>query len=196
VIGEPDLVHGAWTRRSVAIDRGPHFETQFVVWIQAGACYADVRIPFHPHADARCFSGRSGWDADGYRWTHRVDLEDDAPSADDFGTLTWEADALVERGVFPTRDGDVGYEEVWIRMPGSRGRFLALEGPAACLVRVGDHAITVRDRRPAGGTFDAVYRRFDDGTWATVAVIGSDRCLPSPADPPSEWSVVHTGVCP
>jgi hypothetical protein len=192
---EPDLVHGAWTRRSVAMDHGPHFETQLVVWLQAGACYADVRVPFHPDADTRCFTGRSGWDLDGFRWTHRVDLEEGAPAADDFGTLDWEGDSLVERGMFPTADGEISYEEIWVQMPGSRGPFLALEGPGSCLVQVGDHAITVQDRRPDGGTFDAVYRHFDDGAWTSIAVIGSDCDLPTPADAPSDWCVVHSGVC-
>jgi hypothetical protein len=55
-------VHGAWMRRSAAIDDGPAFETQFVIWLQAGSCYADVRVPLHPAADERCFAGRSGWE--------------------------------------------------------------------------------------------------------------------------------------
>jgi hypothetical protein len=192
---EPDFVHGAWARRSVAIDGGPPFETQRVVWIQAGTCYADVRVPFHRSAGERCFSGRSGWDVDGYRWGHRVDLEAGA-SADDVGDLSWEGDALIERGTFPTGAGEVAYVEQWVRLPGWRGPFLALEGDNACLVRTGDHAITVEDRRPSGGPFVAAYRRLQSGEWVIVAAIGAGDCLPTPARPPDDWVVVHRGGCP
>jgi hypothetical protein len=192
---EPDLVHGAWTRQSVAIGGGPPFETQHVVWIQSGTCYADVRIPFHPGADERCFTGRSGWDGDAYRWTHRFDLEIGAPSADDVGELTWNGDTLVERGMFPTADGAVAYEERWVRLPESRGPFLALEGDATCMVRSGSHVITVADQRPTGGEFAAAYRRLRDGAWATVLTIGPADRLPSPDDAPEGWQIVHRGRC-
>ncbi len=107
-------VHGAWTRRSATIDGGAAFETQFVVWLQAGSCYADLRVPLHPDAGERCFAGRSGWDGEGFRWTHQLDLEPGSPGDDDIGSLAWEADALIERGLFPTPGGPVAYEEEWI----------------------------------------------------------------------------------
>ena len=193
--GEPDCVQGAWTRQSVAIDGGEPFETQRVVWIQAGVCYADVRVPFHPAATERCFTGRSGWDIDGYRWTHRVDLEVLSPAGDDLGDLSWEDDTLIERGQFPTETGVVSYEERWVRLPDWRGPFLALEGDSTCMVRSGGHAITVADRRADGGAFVAIYRRLCDGEWPPVLTIGPADDLPSPADPPDSWHVVHRGVC-
>ena len=191
---EPDLVHGAWTRQSASIGGGPRFETQRVVWLQAGTCYADLRVPLHPAADTRCFTGRSGWDGERYRWTHHLDLEGDAPAADDVGDLGWEDGALVERGMWPTGAVAVAYEERWIPLPGPRMPYLALEAPGCSLVRVGDHALTVTDRRPDGGPFSACYRVLDGGHWQIVAAIGEGASLPDPNSAPSRWSVVHRGL--
>jgi hypothetical protein len=190
----PDFVHGAWTRRWVVIDGGPRFETQHVVWVQSGTCYADLRVPFDAAAAERCFTGRSGWDVDGYRWAHHLDLERGVP-ADDVGQLEWDGDLLVERGRFPTEDGLVPYEEGWARLPGWDGTFLALEADTACLVRCGDHAITVEDRRWNGGSFAAAYRRLQHGAWVTVATIGDGERLSTPAQLPRRWRVVHRGDC-
>jgi hypothetical protein len=198
--GEPDLVQGPWTRRSASIDGGPHFETQFVVWLQAGTCYADLRVPLHPAADQRCFTGRSFWVGDTYRWTHALDLEANdgraTPAADDFGDLRWDGDTLVETGMFPTGRGTIAYEEVWVRLPGGDSPWLALESPGRCLVRVGNHAITVVDARDGGGSFAAVYRVLTPEGWRAEATIGAVDGLPDPdtaADEPG-WKVVHRGT--
>jgi hypothetical protein len=194
--GEPDLVQGAWTRRSASIDGGPHFETQLVVWLQAGTCYADLRIPLHPDADHRCFTGRSFWEGDAYRWTHHLDLETvngvPSPAIDDVGELTWVDDTLVERGMFPSQDGPIPYEEIWARLPEGDGSWKALEAPDGCLVRVGDHAITVVDHRGAGGDFAACYRTLGPDGWRVEAGIGAADALPCPDDA-IDWKVVHSG---
>jgi hypothetical protein len=190
----PDLLHGAWTRRSVSIGGGPAFETQTVVWLQAGTRYADLRVPFHPEADERCFAGRSGWDGDRYRWTHRLDLEGTETAAgDDTGELTWEDGAVVERGMFPTADGVVPYEEAWVRLPEADGPWQALEAPHACLVRVGRHSITVVDRRAGGGGFAACYRVQRSGRWRIELAIGDATTLPAPGDVRRDWRLVHAG---
>jgi hypothetical protein len=82
----------------MAIDGGEAFETQHVYWLQAGPCYADLRVPFHPAATARCFAGRAGWDDGCFRWAHRLDLE--AANPEDVGELAWEDGRLIERGWF------------------------------------------------------------------------------------------------
>ncbi|MFI5040844.1 MAG: hypothetical protein ACHQNA_03170 [Acidimicrobiales bacterium] len=195
--GEPDLVQGAWMRQAASIDGGPFFETQRVVWLQAGTCYADLRVPFHPAADRRCFTGRSFWDADAYRWTHHLDLEsadgEASPAADDVGLLRWSDGALVETGMFPTPTGPVAYEEIWVRLPGDTGPWLALDGPDGCLVRVGDHAITVVDRRASGGTFAACYRILGADGWQIEMAIGGVDALPGPDAAVEGWSVIHSG---
>jgi hypothetical protein len=197
VNAEPDLVQGAWTRRSASIDGGPHFETQLVVWLQVGTCYADLRVPLHPKADERCFTGRSFWEGDLYRWTHDLDLEAingvSPPAADDVGELKWRTDALVETGAFPTASGSVPYEEVWVRLPGGENPWLAMEADGACLIRVGDHAITVVDHRHAGGEFAACYRVLGPDGWRTTAAIGPAATLPGPDESTSGWRVIHSG---
>jgi hypothetical protein len=188
--------HGAWMRRSVIIDGGPSFETQLVVWLQAGTCYADVRVPLHPDADERCFAGRSGWDGEGYRWTHHFDLEPGSPAADDLGLLVWEDDTLIERGLFPTLDGSVRYEETWVRLDDSDGPYLAMESPQGAFVCVGGHAIGIADRRSDGGGFAAAYWRHRDDGWEIRAAIGDSEGLPHPdgihAGGPG-WLVVEQG---
>jgi hypothetical protein len=188
--------HGAWVRRSVMIDDGPSFETQFVIWLQAGSCYADVRVPLHPDADERCFAGRSGWDGEGYRWTHHFDLEPGSPAADDIGLLVWDHDALIERGVYPTLDGSVRYEETWIPLDGSDGPYLAAESASEAFVRVGDHAIGISDRRAGGGVFAAAYWCHRDGAWRVGAAIEDSAGLAHPdrmcANGPG-WLVVERG---
>jgi Protein HRI1 len=192
-------VHGAWMRRSATVEDGPAFETQFVVWLQAGSCYADVRVPLHPAADERCFAGRSGWDGEGYRWTHHLDLEPGSPAADDIGSLVWEADALVERGMFPTATEPVRYEEFWVPLDDSHGPYLALESPQDVFVRVGAHAIGISDRRADGAGFAAAYwRRRADG-WRTDASIGDCTALRTPDDItpdalPQGWKIMEQGI--
>lgn len=179
-------MQGAWTRESVSVDGSEAFETQLVYWLQAGPCYADMRVPFHPAGGFRCFAGRSGWDGDDFRWTHRLDLEGSNP--EDTGRLIWEEGRLVERGWF----GDVAYEEVWLRLDDDTGPFLAVEGPAGCLVRVGDHAVTVLDDRGnRGGALAACYRVLSAAGWDIRAAIGDATTLPSPGDVPCEWLPVE-----
>jgi len=196
MMGEPDVVHGAWTRRSASIDGGPQFETQHVVWLQAGTCYADIRVPFDPRADRRCFTGRSFWEGDAYRWTHHLDLDDGGaqgtPAADDVGLLHWDGAALIETGMFPTPSGAVAYEETWVRLAGDDGPWLALEGPDGCLVRVGDHALTVVDRRRSGGQFAACYRVLGADGWRIEASIGNADALPDPESTDDGWAVIHS----
>ncbi|GAC1544146.1 MAG: hypothetical protein NVS3B12_32820 [Acidimicrobiales bacterium] len=204
-----DREQGAWTRRAVSVGDGPHFETQLVIWLQAGDRYADVRVPLHPAADERCFTGRSFWEGDRYRWTHVLDIETvsgvASPAADDVGDLFWDGPSLIERGLFPTVGGPLRYEEIWERLPGDAGPSAAFETPGACLVRVGDHAITVVDARSAGGAFTACYRvrcgdapdggGADEGTWRCVAAIGDDAIdLPDPDSVPAHWLAVDIDV--
>jgi hypothetical protein len=189
------LLGGVWSRRWVTIGRGVRFETKLVVWLQAGPCYADIRVPFHPAAVERCFSGRSGWDGEEYRWTHDLDLEGaDSPAADDTGRLTFVEGAVVEHGQFPTLDGSMPYEELWVRAPGSDGPWEAFIAPHACLVRAGSHAITVCDSRSRGEGFAACYRVQEAGRWEPRLSIGDTAALPDPdAFMPSDWRLVGAG---
>ncbi|HEY2428720.1 MAG TPA: hypothetical protein VGI06_07310 [Acidimicrobiales bacterium] len=183
-------LHGAWTRRWVALDGGLPFETQTVIWLQAGPCYADVRVPFHPAGAERCFAGRSGWDGPQYRWTHHFDLEPGSPAADDIGSLRWNGDVLREEGVFPTAEGGRSYVEAWVPL-GADGPYAAAESPRGMFVRVGRHAIGVVG---TAGRLAAAYWREGDGGWGRELAIGDPRLVPSPQDgTPPGWTVVVEG---
>jgi hypothetical protein len=189
-------VQGAWTRQSVSIDGSEHFELQHVYWLQTDSVYADLRVPFHPAGGTACFAGRSGWDGDRYRWSHPLDLSNPDPASasdpdptpgpdpgpgrargcasrsgpDDIGHLIMDGDRLVERGRLP--GGTTTYEEIWVRLPGDDGEVEAIESPAACHVQVGDHAITIVDGRPEGGSFNACYQVRTARGWEVGAAIG------------------------
>lgn len=186
-------VHGAWVRHSATVAGSEPFETQHVIWVQAGGSYADIRVPFHPAAAARCFGGRSGWDGSRYRWSRHLDTE---PAAgEDLGELHVDGDCLVERGLLPGLAGPVAYEERWLPLEGSGGPYLALEAPHGCMVQAGDHALTIVAAREAGGELRAAYRVRRGGGWALVHSVGAATDVPGPEDPPA-WPVVDQGTAP
>ena len=191
----PASLHGVWFRQWATIDGGVRFETQSVVWLQAGPRYADIRVPFHPAGVARCFAGRSGWDGDQYRWTHELDLEgSDSPAGDDTGHLTFVDGGVIEHGLFPTVDGPLAYEEMWVPGRASDGPWAAFAAPDACLVRAGGHAITVGDFRRWGKGFAARYLVHDAGRWVTRLSIGDTGALPDPdTSLPPDWRLVGSG---
>jgi hypothetical protein len=165
------------------------------VWLQAGSCYADLRVPFHPDAVPRCFTGRSGWDGDRYRWTHELDLEGtESPAADDTGEMTWADGAVIESGLFPTATGSLAYEEMWLSLPECDGPWHTFTAPHACLVRVGGHSITVGDFRAWGKGFAACYWVLDEDRWVPRLSIGDPSTLPPPGElPPADWHLVGAG---
>jgi hypothetical protein len=150
------------------VDDSPPFETQLVVWLQAGEIYADLRVPIHAAARDRCFAGRSGWQGESFRWEHRLDLED--LGGEDIGSLRWEQDVLIEEGMFPTQKGPVRYAEAWARLDGADGASFAQEEERGCRVRAGRHEIDVVDERPTG-RFRGTYRRLTDEGWRVVAEV-------------------------
>jgi hypothetical protein len=95
--------------------------------------------------------------------------------------------------MFPVPDGEVPYEEAWVRLPGSDGPFVAMEDTTRCFVQAGDHAITVVG---TGRRLAAQYqvRRRDE--WMTALHIGprTER-LPGSGNRP-EWPVVCEGTTP
>jgi hypothetical protein len=106
--------------------------------------------------------------------------------------------------MFPTFDGALPYQEIWVPIPGADRPFLGLERPNGSFLRVGDHAITIADQRGSGGTFSAAYYRQEgDQRWSVVASIGDVTDLAGPdqladtllgSDPlPSGWVLVEQG---
>jgi hypothetical protein len=161
----PALIQGGWWRESLTFGDTPPFECQSVVWLQAGNRYADLRVAFLPGAGDRCFAGRTKWDGDRLRWYHDIDL--DGQGSDDSGHLSWQGDALIERGLFDCPDGRVPYEEVWRRLPDAATSPLVVHRSHGCIVRTGKHAIVIEDARPMGGPFSARYQRLGPAGWAS-----------------------------
>jgi hypothetical protein len=179
---------------SIALGDEPPIERQFVLWLQASAGFADVRVPIDESSGAgtSCFAGVTSFDDDGraphLQWAHDVSIEPVLPG--DEGDVEWRGDDLVERGVFAIDGALVPYEERWRREPGSDGEQVVLRAPAddpskvtARWVRVGDHSLVIADRRAGGGDFSARYwRREDDGRWTDVLALGTEPIDVQPPD--------------
>lgn len=180
----PPEFTGAWRRHSLTLGDGEPHEPQRVVWIQADAAFADLRLPVAAGADTNCFAGTTTWDAPRLHWHHDVGL--DPPGSADEGDVEWDGDALVERGVFVIEGEPTPYVEVWRRDPGSEGQRLAMEVVEASgapvkgrFVQAGDHSLSVIDRRAAGGGVDACYhRRLAGGLWEPVFGLGNGTAGP------------------
>lgn len=202
----PERFRGAWQRVSIASDGGLPYEPAMVVWVQAGAAFADLRVPRPTEHDAdtaemvpMSFAGVTRWEDPCLRWEHHLDLAvasasaDDAGDAADVGEVSWDGGDLVESGS-SVRDGRlVRYVEVWRRLAGSDGRTLALEllDGLGCLVQTGDHAVTVVDDRPTGGVYRAAYRIRRSGEWQVSLSLGDDAA--AIAAPPADVQPLTTG---
>jgi hypothetical protein len=155
----PDAFIGAWARRSIALGDGPPTEPASVVWIQGRSAYADLRVPLDPAEPTECFAGHTTWEPPQLRWSHDIDLAGGPAALADVGTVEWAGPDLVERGEFTIDGRAVPYVEVWRQLPGSAGLVVEEVAPGTTRVAVGDHELTVVDRRDDGGGFAAEYRR-------------------------------------
>jgi hypothetical protein len=155
----PDCFMGAWARRSLALGDQPPGEPASVVWVQGRSAYADLRVPLDPAEPTECFAGHTTWEPPQLRWGHDIDLAGGPAAVTDVGTVEWAGPDLVERGEFTIDGATVRYVEVWHRLPGSDGLVVEEVGPGTTRVVVGEHELTVVDRRVDGGGFAAEYRR-------------------------------------
>jgi len=186
----PERFQGAWRRVSLTVDGGPPIEPAEVVWVQTASAFADIRVPrmgfgdLHP---AVSFAGTTRWDEPHLHWRHELDLDPGRPPDDDgdVGHIRWDGGDLVESGTFGDDGLEVPYVEVWRRMPGSDGPTQHWVSPDGThrFVRAGDHAITVADERPTGGTYRACYRTREAGQWTVELALGDDAAdLPVPIE--------------
>lgn len=195
----PERFRGAWKRVSLSLDGRPPSEPAVVVWVQADAAFADVRLPrdvHDPDHAPACFAGATAWDPPHLRWAHHLDLDvppgvgtapdevEDAATSD-VGLVSWDGADLVERGTFAIGGRDVPYVEVWQRLPGCDAPIVALASDDGWgrLVRAGDHAITVVDERAAGGHYRACYRTRRPAGWRVELAVGpaaADLPVPRP----------------
>jgi hypothetical protein len=176
-----------------------------VVWLQGRSLFVDLRLPAGPDAPQAVagFAGVLTRTGSAFEWRHDIDL---APSADpDAGTLDWDGEVLVERGLHDA------YLERWRRAPartepcwglrltidGGRRRAVLLrvgddvgwatgpDAPEVCLAHAdGDGAFVTHSSRP-----DSVGARlrWSVGTTAVTTRITAPGCGTSE----SRWRVVY-----
>ena len=195
----PDRFRGVWQRVSLSVDGGPWGEPAQVIWVQAGAVFGDIRLPFEGRADEHptmSFAGTISWDEPQLSWNHKLDLYNDPGNdddTDDTADVSWHGADMVCCGHFERADRTVPYVEVWRRLSGSGGARLSLvraDGHGV-LVQVGDHAITIVDDRHRGGSYRACYRSRSHEGWAVSLSIGAGTdSLPSPP----EWSALSDAM--
>jgi hypothetical protein len=166
-----DLV-GVWRRRSIKTEDGRKDTTTRVFWLQAHACFGDIRIPIDrpPCLDRRSLGELTEWEAialsaqqgfggithiegDTCQWHRHVDYQPPNGSRD-IGSLAWERDILIELGVEAT------YREEWERLDdGSSGCIALVLEPdesldassrwQGCFVLVGDYFVRILEHRIA-----------------------------------------------
>ncbi len=156
-----DIVHRAWRRLALAVPGTTVDTTTEVQWLQAGACYIDLRTPADTpgitgraldqltRADLIALCGQQAFaghlqDDDGqWTWSREVDLHPAEPLPDR-GRLHLAGDVLVETGI--GRD----YFEDWAAgPPAPHGLEVSLRddsGRTGMLLRVGEHFGYVRGR--------------------------------------------------
>jgi len=183
----PDCFVGAWRRVSLALGEAPACEPSDVLWLQARAAFADVRLPRARGAEPAAFAGTTTWEPPVLTWHHRLDLE---PGPPDTGAVEWHGPDLVERGVTCVHGEPVTYEEVWRREPGRRAPVVVLTSDGAdgecrgMLVRVGDDAIVMAT---TGHGLAARRERRAGEAWRTVGSLGAAAALPAIPEPRPGW---------
>jgi len=173
----PDDLRGVWVRTLLQTDTESPTpgsdRTSWVRWLQTSLWHADLRVPVdaladRPHrplsqlngaqlahlAAQQGFAGTTTVEAlpegEVCRWHRVCDVQPPALTPD-AGFLLFETpDRLIELGVH------ADYTEVWERLPGSTGRYMALAGLDATgqddgrrLLLAGDCLMAVRPRRAA-----------------------------------------------
>jgi len=179
---------GAWQRRSIAIDDGPHREPARVLWLQAGDAFADLRVPTDPDDCVDAFAGITTYEEPALTWHHTLDWNGNFAGYD-CGVVERRAEELIERGEFE-RDGERHtYEEIWVRIDaGEVG--VVLTATHSMIVRVGNHCLAMRDRRRSAGQFDVRHAQLTARVWDDVVVLGDGAELPQlPVELPSDWTV-------
>lgn len=110
----PDALPGVWERELLVRPDGSRDETTRVLWFQARALFADIRLPAgDPVSTPEGFAGRTEMSPDGdaliCEWRRLIDWSPGGPA--DVGRLTWIDDGrrLREDGVA------ADYYEIWRR---------------------------------------------------------------------------------
>lgn len=118
----PDVLVGAWHRRSVQLAGGEAAEHALVLWLQAPDAFADVRIPWPgatgPFATLEAFAGSTEFfpATSELAWHHEVDRTGTFAGMDR-ATVAWpEPDTMVETGSIDVAGAPATYTEVWAKV--------------------------------------------------------------------------------
>ena len=171
------MFEGGWVREWRALADGPRSERCYVLWLQVGRYFADVRTPndfhevAHPLDLAQGVSGTVSQEGDVVVWHHDIDTLDHPPWHSDTAVMAKDgSDHLVERGD--------GYVECWRRVESADAPAIVLEcgagssGPDARVVRVGGLATAVWR---FGGAGAAVFSA--DAGWDPTRLVGKTLAL-------------------
>lgn len=149
----PEHYRGVWSRTLLQTPT-LHDNTTFVRWLQTARWHADLRVPPGARSTPARLAAQQGFsgvttvhqegDAQTCTWHRELDFQPPRGTPD-AGTITFETpDRLIETGIHST------YHEVWERVPGSTGRFAALESDTgARLLVAGKFLMHVRPRTVA-----------------------------------------------
>lgn len=157
----PARLCGLWQRVSLETPDAPRDATTRVFWLQTPTLFADIRIPstraVQPGRarldDYACdelaalaqqdgFAGHTTLVGDRCRWERTTSFQPPTGFPDE-GKLTFHGDEIVEDGIH------LPYREVWRRVPGSEGDWIAERSGDRYLVAGGDWFLLVRARREA-----------------------------------------------
>ena len=171
-LAHPDALSAAWQRTLMVQADGTRDTGSWVLWLQGGALFADLRQPagrpdmraatclraLSPSqmtwlAGQNGFAGTLLFDGAFFEWRREISFQPAAPAADS-ARLFFRGDTLVEEG------RHAPYVEEWQRLDETVAADLALrlrgrtDGRAALLVRRAQFFMFARDRRfvlPPGG---------------------------------------------
>jgi hypothetical protein len=191
VVPPDPFLTGRWSRTLLVRPDGTSDATTSVTWLQAGACYVDLRVPagLRPRTSAtpsalggldagelaalaavEGFAGRLRADGPWTCWDRAVDLQPAAATPDE-GLLEPQGAGLLETG------RHAHYLEHWERRSGPDEEFCAVElreaatGAPALLLRVGDDVAWARGRAvplPPGGTLADLVATAEPATLAAA----------------------------
>lgn len=186
---------GGWVRQGISIGDKPPGEDAVVWWLQAPTLHADLRVLLvdsgvDTSAGLTSFAGTTTWDGSALTWTRLVDLE--GFDGTDTGVASWDGADLLESGTFSSGNGLTRYTERWVRLPGSEGPLWACHRDEERLVRAGNYAITIADRRPSGGAFTATAWQLVGDQWQvhhTLPGVPLASTPPGSVDVSGEWIV-------
>jgi hypothetical protein len=190
----PPRYRGVWSRTLLQTPDTLD-DTTFVRWMQTPRWHADLRVPAGARGatDAtppmlalqQGFCGITSVDrqdgAETCAWHRQLDFQPPGPDPD-IGRVVFESpDRLIETGIHRQ------YREVWERVPGSTGRFVALEavpasadGARTLLLVAGRFAMRVRSRStvfPQGATSLAALAQSRADGWQGLLDFEISFCL-------------------